>query len=207
MIVKVCGMRDADNIRQVAQLGIHMMGFIFYQKSPRCVSRPVSRCEADAGVERIGVFVNDSVMHILQCINDYNLNGVQLHGQETPEFGRQLKANGVELLLKAVSVASVNDLKQCGAYDGIVDYFVFDTKTPDYGGSGKCFDWEVLRHYKGTTPFLLSGGLGMHNTEELLRFQHPRWCGIDLNSCFEVAPGHKDVALLKQYLQTVREIL
>ena len=118
-----------------------------------------------------------------------------------------LSANGVELLLKAVSVASVNDLKQCGAYDGIVDYFVFDTKTPDYGGSGKCFDWEVLRHYKGTAPFLLSGGLGMHNTEELLRFQHPRWCGIDLNSCFEVVPGYKDVALLKQYLQTVREIL
>lgn len=206
MIIKVCGMRDAENMQAVARLGIQLMGFIFYAKSPRFVGSVPQRSVAEANVKRIGVFVNADESYIQQCLQSNDLDGVQLHGNESPDFCRQLKASGCPLVIKALSIASAADLSLAEQYQDAADLLLFDTKCTGHGGSGQQFDWHILDGYHGALPFLLSGGIGLHNSEQLLRFQHPRWRGIDLNSCFETEPGHKDVARLQRFIDSIKSI-
>lgn len=221
MIVKVCGMRNADNIHAVANLGVDMLGFIFWPRSRRYVPMTPSgvgllpdRAEASlasaAGMgrspRRVGVFVDDTVQNIVTRVYNYHLDYVQLHGDETITMIRNLKATLIPdiqpeiKIIKALPVRDESDLARCGDYEGEVDFFLFDTKTPLAGGSGKHFDWSVLRHYEGHTPFLLSGGIGPGDVARLKAFHHPRMAGIDLNSRFETAPGVKDVVLLRTFL-------
>jgi phosphoribosylanthranilate isomerase len=103
-------------------------------------------------------------------------------------------------LIKAISVSGQDDIATYKAYEGLVDYFLFDTKCPTVGGSGRQFDWSVLSAYDGETPFLLSGGIGPNDAERVKAFHHPKCIGIDLNSRFEIAPGMKDVAALRKFL-------
>lgn len=202
MKVKVCGMREADNICQVGQLPIHWMGFIFYASSPRYVgnlSPELIQLHLPQTIQRIGVFVNESEENIWNCAQRYNLYGVQLHGNESPDFCLALKAKGL-CIIKAFSIAEGTDLDACRAYEGTCHYFLFDTKTPFYGGSGKQYDWSILFSYQGQTPFFLSGGIGEEDVERLQSFFHPLCKGIDLNSRFEMAPGKKDVKKLRHFL-------
>lgn len=199
LIVKVCGMRDADNIRQVEPL-VDWMGFIFAPRSPRFVADMPSYLPSKA--KRVGVFVNDTEESIMKYIKEYCLDFIQLHGAESPEFCTRLKADGLHLV-KAFPISSAEDLKATFLYENVCDYFLFDTKCPTDGGSGKLFDWSVLDTYKGSVPFLLSGGLGEETAENLRGFSHPRWCGIDLNSRFEIAPGRKDAGRIDNFLQSV----
>ena len=206
MLVKVCGMREPENIEQVAQLGIDMMGFIFYPKSPRYVSQAVARSDADRKVCRVGVFVNDSIPDMLDKIHSFSLNAVQLHGGESREVCEQLReVNGEIKIIKAISVSDAGDIQKFKEYVGAVDYFLFDTKCKTVGGSGQQFDWQVLDEYDGDVPFLLSGGIGPEDVSRVRSFHHPKCVGIDLNSRFEIEPGVKDIEKLRKFLLKVKK--
>ena len=204
MLVKVCGMREPENIEQVAQLGVDMMGFIFYPKSPRYVSQAVDRSDSDRKVCRVGVFVNDSIPDMVDRIHSISLNAVQLHGGESREVCEQLReANGEIKIIKAISVSDAGDIQKYKEYVGAVDYFLFDTKCKTVGGSGQQFDWQVLENYDGDVPFILSGGIGPEDVERIRNFHHPKCIGIDLNSKFELKPGLKDVEKLNTFLENI----
>ena len=204
MLVKVCGMREPENIEKVAQLGVDMMGFIFYPKSPRFASQSVARTAADKNVCRVGVFVNESVELISDKIQLFDLNAVQLHGNESRELCEQLhEQNGLLKVIKAISVSTAGDILKYKEYVGAVDHFLFDTKCKTVGGSGQQFDWQVLENYDGDVPFILSGGIGPEDVERIRNFHHPKCIGIDLNSKFEMEPGLKDVEMLKTFLENI----
>ena len=213
MIIKVCGMRDVENIREVEALGIDLMGFIFWPKSSRYVNHgdyprdssaakimgtvPATHCK------RVGVFVDEDIEQVRRIADEYALDYIQLHGKESPEYCAQLKGHK---LIKAFNIATADDLSQTRPYEGLVDYFLFDTKGKSVGGNGEKFDWSVLSAYDGSTPFLLSGGIGPDDAERVNAFvrgdsKSARKCiGIDLNSRFELSPGLKDVAALRRFL-------
>ena len=196
MIIKVCGMRDAENIREVEALGIDLMGFIFWPKSSRYVNeRPAylpTQCK------RVGVFVDEDVNTIKKLANDYAIDYIQLHGSESPEYVQQLRNWQV---IKAFNIATTEDLEATKTYEGIVDYFLFDTKGKSVGGNGEKFDWSVLEAYHGDTPFLLSGGIGPDDAERVRTFQHEKCIGIDLNSKLELSPALKDINKLQEFIK------
>lgn len=205
MIVKVCGMRDPANIREVAGTGIQWMGFIFYPKSPRSVVDregnlyPGTReAIVQCPVKRVGVFVDATPEEMMETASALRLDYLQLHGHETPETCHALQKRGFALL-KAFPIATAADLERTQAYAGYADYFLFDTKCEGYGGSGRTFDWSVLDAYRGETPFLLSGGLSPASASALRAFHHPRWAGIDLNSGFETRPGVKEAEEIRTF--------
>ena len=199
-------MREPKNIEQVAQLGVDMMGFIFYPKSPRYVSYVLARSDADRKVCRVGVFVNDSIPEILDKIHTFSLNAVQMHGNESRELCEQLReANGDIKIIKAISVSNAEDIQKYKEYVGAVDYFLFDTKCKTVGGSGQQFDWQVLDEYDGDVPFLLSGGIGPEDAFRIRTFHHSQCVGIDLNSRFEIEPGVKDVEKLNKFLNEIKK--
>ena len=201
MIVKVCGMSDAVNIRLAEQLNIDWMGFIFYPPSPRYVERRPDYLPQRQ--RRVGVFVNADEAFILSRISLFGLQLLQLHGHETPQQCRALREISGLPLIKAFSVKSAADVAETRHYEGAADYFLFDTPTPGVGGSGQSFDHSLLDHYTGATPFLLSGGLGPDSVSHILALRHPRMAGIDLNSRFETAPGIKSIHRLQQFLQSL----
>lgn len=209
MIIKVCGMREPENIREVMELGIDWMGLIFYQRSPRSIgSRTIPEDITSAPTRWVGVFVNATPEYMMEMATVHRLDYLQLHGDESPDDCHALQKRGYSLI-KALPIARKEDLERTKAYEGRVDYFLFDTKCEGYGGSGKRFDWSVLADYDGETPFLLSGGIGPGSVEAIQAFHHPRLAGIDLNSGFEIEPGHKDVNKLKEFIkqiQTIRSI-
>lgn len=204
-IIKVCGMRDAENIREVEALGIDLMGFIFWPKS----SRYVSECPnyMPTKCKRVGVFVDASIDDIRQHVADYVLDIIQLHGSESPDYIRALRLDDgcAPVIIKAFNIATKEDLEDTKSYEGIVDYFLFDTKGPSVGGNGAKFDWTVLADYVGETPFLLSGGIGPDDAEHIHAIHHPRCIGIDLNSRFETVPAIKDVAALRRFLSQLSQ--
>ncbi len=207
MIVKVCGMREAENIRAVEGLSVDLMGFIFWPRSSRYVSERPSYLPSNC--KRVGVFVDATIDDICQHYADYALDYIQLHGHESPDYIRQLRGgDGLPVnirLIKALNIASAEDLAQTKFYEGLIDYFLFDTKGKTVGGNGIQFNWSVLASYHGTTPFLLSGGIGPDDAGRLrtLRvldgFPIEKCVGIDLNSRFELAPGMKDATALQKF--------
>ena len=213
-IIKVCGMRDADNIREVeqlntelsivnCQLSINLMGFIFWPKSSRYVSeRPAY---LPHNTKRVGVFVNEDIDQVKRIAQDYALDFIQLHGQESPAYIRQLRSVCGDAIatIKAFNIAAPADLYHTTPYTGLADYFLFDTKAQLPGGSGQQFDWSVLADYVGETPFLLSGGISPDDAPRIRNFHHPKCIGIDLNSRFEVAPALKDINKLKTFIQAL----
>lgn len=205
MIVKVCGMRDADNIKAVETLGIDWMGFIFYPKSARDVSGGIP-AYLPVHCKRVGVMVNPALDEVVARQRDYGLDIVQLHGDESPQFCADVrKLLPGKPLIKMVQVTDRESLRMTvNRYDGLVDYFLFETKTAGYGGSGRQFDWTILQSYEGRVPFLLSGGIGPDDASSVCAFSHPMFIGIDLNSRFETAPAVKDTELLHQFLSCVR---
>lgn len=200
-VIKVCGMHEGENIRETESLGIDMVGFIFYSKSPRCICEMPGYMPAHA--RRVGVFVNESRQTIQMYADRFGLDFIQLHGFESPEFCRSLQADGFKLI-KAFSVASPKDLQAVQDYEAFCKYLLFDTKGEKYGGSGNQFDWNILEAYNGDTPFLLSGGINPYSAKALREFRHPRLAGYDLNSRFETKPGMKDTERIRQFLDELR---
>ena len=203
MIIKTCGMRDADNIRAVSELRIDWMGFIFWAPSSRYVSEKPTFLPTRQ--KRVGVFVDARIEEVKSKADEYALDLIQLHGSESPAFCERLKANSRQQLIKAFNIAIQEDLQQTSPYEGLVDYFLFDTKAKMVGGNGTQFDWSVLSAYQGNTPFLLSGGIGPDDAEKVRNFHHPQLAGIDLNSRFELSPALKDIEKLKQFITEYNE--
>lgn len=210
-IIKVCGMREPNNIREVESAvansklytlhsSLFLMGFIFWPKSSRYVSeRPAylpTQCK------RVGVFVDEDIEMVKRIANDYALDYIQLHGHESPDYCAELVGYK---LIKAFNIATAADFALTEAYEGVADMFLFDTKGKSVGGNGEKFDWSVLSEYRGETPFLLSGGIGSDDAKFLTSHLSPltskKCVGIDLNSRFELAPGLKDINKLKQFLE------
>ena len=198
-------MREADNIRQVEALGIDWLGFIFWPKSSRFVHERPAYLPANA--KRVGVFVDADIEVVRETAAAYCLDIIQLHGKESPAYIKQLHSlcsDHVAVIVKAFNIATPEDLKQTEPYEGITDYFLFDTKAKMVGGNGTQFDWTVLNDYQGNTPFILSGGIGPDDAEKVKAFHHPMLAGIDLNSRFETVPAHKDVNLLRTFIETIK---
>ena len=196
-------MRDAENIREVEQLfTLHSslltpwMGFIFWSKSSRYVSEKPDYLPTKC--KRVGVFVDEDIEVVKKIAQDYALDYIQLHGNETPDYCALLKGHK---LIKAFNIATTEDFVKTKPYEGIVDYFLFDTKGKSVGGNGTKFDWSVLDDYHGTTPFILSGGIGPDDAARIRAFHHPQLAGIDLNSKFEDAPALKNIQKLKTFLE------
>ena len=219
-IVKVCGMRDSENIAKLASLGVDWIGLIFWPKSPRYVSMiptlvgtmpdrtSLSPVTAEHAPQRVGVFVDPMAQDVITRVVNYQLDLVQLHGHETPTLIRNLRRTLADIhpvkFINAISVSSRDDIAAYRDYEDCVDYFLFDTKCKTVGGSGEQFDWSVLDTYDGTRPFLLSGGIGPDDAERVCNFHHPKCIGIDLNSRFETEPGFKDITKLRQFLEELR---
>lgn len=204
MIIKVCGMREEGNIREVEILGVDWMGFIFYPKSPRYVGALLHYKPVDA--KRVGVFVNEEVDRLLSIAEKNRLEIIQLHGDESPDVCKVLQEKGFSVI-KAFGISKEKPLlsKSIKNYEGCCDYFLFDTRTALHGGSGKKFDWELLTDYKDETPFLLSGGISPDDVAQVNAFSHPKCIGIDLNSGFEISPAVKDVQALQTFLQQIQK--
>ena len=206
MKIKVCGLRDKSNVKELMELSLDYMGFIFYSKSARYVG-------ADFDIEitkmiplhirKVGVFVNEAAEKILTLANKYQLDAIQLHGDESPEDCRLIKDSGIEVF-KAFQLNEAFHFERLDAYHKVCDYFLFDTKSDSYGGSGKKFNWEILKKYKGETAFFLSGGIGIDDLEAVKAFQHSKLFGLDVNSGFEQSPAVKNVVLVEEFLKSVR---
>ena len=204
-------MRDADNIREVENLlilnskfSINWMGFIFYPKSSRYVSEKPAYLPTKC--KRVGVFVDASIGDVMTIAEQYQLDLIQLHGQESSSYITQLRPhlsllNSKISIIKALNIATTADLANAKQYEGIVDYLLFDTKGKSVGGNGEKFDWSVLSAYTGNTPFLLSGGIGPDDAGRVKAFNHPKCIGIDLNSKFELSPALKDVNKLQEFIK------
>ena len=201
-LVKVCGMTDGDNIRAVEALGVDILGFIFYPRSPRYVRGIPDYLPERA--HRAGVFVDAGYDAIMHTRDAFGLEYVQLHGSESPELGGRLRAGGLRVV-KAFGIdAQARALPLPGCeWEDACDLYLFDTRTDAHGGSGKSFDWRVLERYGGRMPFLLSGGIGPGREDEVKMIGHKMFAGIDLNSRFESAPGMKDVAKLDAFLNAL----
>lgn len=207
MMIKICGMREPDNIAEVASLAPMLMGFIFYPKSPR------NACELDSKtvmslpgfIRPVAVFVNDDYDHIIDICNRYRFKIVQLHGDESPELCRRLRDSGLTVF-KAVSVGSEIDWTSLQQYDGSVDMFLFDNVTPSsHGGTGRKFDWQLLDDYPLSIPYMLSGGIGPDDVDSIVNAMRPGMAGIDINSRFESRPGHKDLHKLINFILSLRK--
>ncbi|MDX1653453.1 MAG: phosphoribosylanthranilate isomerase [Brumimicrobium sp.] len=201
MNVKVCGMRDDQNIRKlVAHGNVNYLGLIFVPESPRCVTKPIG----NTPVPIVGVFVNPTKEEVIEKTAEFNLDLIQLHGEESPDFVKEIHET-VKPVIKTLSVAQKEDLDQAMAYEGCCQFFLFDTKTPLRGGSGKKFDWKLIDNYHGSVPFFLSGGISGEDAEEIKRISHPAFYGIDINSRFETRPGQKDIEQINTFIKKLAQ--
>ena len=206
MKIKVCGLRDPENIKAVAALTPDYMGFIFYGPSPRFVNElPVETLNAiSSSIRKTAVFVNESEEMINTLINQYSFDAIQLHGDEGADFCMGFR-NKVKVL-KAFGLSNDFNFGQLNPYIGKVDFFLFDTKTDLHGGSGKMFNWDLLNKYELDIPYFLSGGLSPDNLEEIKNIKHPQFYGVDLNSNFEIAPGIKDIVQLEKAFDIIPKL-
>lgn len=190
-------MKHPANINEVMLLQPDYLGFIFHKASKRYIeSLSADFVSHLDNVKKVGVFVNDSLNNIQEAINRYGLHLIQLHGEESPAFVEKVKMLDVQVI-KAFGISDDFDWKLITPYEGIADYYLFDTKTAHYGGSGSSFDWLLLQQYDKQTPYFLSGGLGPINLGEVNNLTDERLHAVDVNSKFESSPGMKDIQLLQ----------
>ncbi len=204
--IKVCGLSEAQNISDIAYLKPDMMGFIFYEKSERyagILSNFKLLKNIPKNIQKAGVFVNSQASEITKICNNYSLDIIQLHGNESPETCKQLTEG--RIVIKAFSVSNKFDFNSCKEYENCCDYFLFDTKGEKYGGNSIKYNWDILKKYKGKTRFFLSGGLGPEDIDDIKSLNHGQLVGVDINSRFETEPGMKDVSLVKKFITRIRE--
>lgn len=201
--IKVCGNNNVDNFEALSTLALDYVGFIFYEKSKRFVaSDEVLKINSNA--RKVGVFVNETHENILQKTKQYNLEVIQLHGNEDLMYIKTLKKSLPKTMIwKAIGVDENLNFETLAIYKNHIDAFVFDTKTPQYGGSGKHFNWQLLAHYTLDIPFFLSGGIRLEDAEILKKIEHSQLIGFDVNSGFETETGIKNIHLIQQFLEQI----
>lgn len=200
--IKVCGMREKSNIQALSALPIDYIGFIFYAKSSRFVEENIA-IDIPSSIQKVGVFVNATFEEIKKKVEDHNLQVVQLHGDESPELCKLIKNLGLTTF-KAFGIDDDFEWDSISAYEDVVDYFLFDTKSKAYGGTGQTFNWDKLRDNPYQKPYLLSGGISIDNIREAATFEDDRLIGLDLNSKFESSPALKNIDLLTQALSSIQ---
>lgn len=204
--IKVCGMRQPDNIRDVASCNPDYLGFIFYDKSKRFVGEEFETevlTGINPSIKKVGVFVNHSTSYIENKIEKYGLSLIQLHGDESVEQCKELKSKGYTIV-KVFQVDNDFDFRVIEPYKKQIDYFLFDTKSEGYGGTGKKFDWSIFDRYDNEVPLFLSGGLDIESIEEIKKLSKLNIHALDINSKFEVEAGRKDVDLIKKFIKLVK---
>ena len=209
MNIKVCGITQFKQLQQLEALNIDYAGLIFYKDSPRYMGGKISGKEikqADFDLKKVGVFVNPTYSELLDAIDEYGLDIVQLHGNETPEMCEELSAEVEVIKAFRVEDSRVNIDKMVEPYDAVSDYYLFDTAglKESFGGTGQQFDWSILKKAKIEKPFFLSGGIGPDDAQKINSFSHPDFFAIDINSKFETSPGVKDMASILKFLQAFK---
>jgi phosphoribosylanthranilate isomerase len=203
--LKVCGMREKDNILQLVQLPVDYIGFIFHPQSPRYVGENIHKSIIDLipdTIKKVGVFVNRPVKEVLRIAKENQLQCIQLHGNEIPDYCNAIKEEGFTVI-KAFK--AVPELLTCETanYRFAADYFLFDSPTPNFGGSGQKFDWQILMQQKLYLPFFLSGGISLDDIEDIKNLEIPGLFALDINSRFEITPGLKDVEKIKNFIEAL----
>ena len=201
MKLKICGMKYRANIQEVAALQPDYLGFIFYEKSPRFCNDELP--EIPNTIAKVGVFVNAPLSEILNKIKAYNLQLVQLHGEESPEICEVLRLINIKVI-KTFSIDDTFDFETLRPYEPVCDYFLFDTKGKHYGGNGTTFNWEILKKYPSQKPFFLSGGIGLEEISKLKQLNLPIYA-LDVNSKFETEPGLKNSNACKKIIQILKQ--
>ena len=227
MKIKICGMKY--NTAEVAALQPDYLGFIFYDKSPRNFEGAIP--ELPKSIKKVGVFVDEAIDVIIQKIKKFGLDAIQLHGNESPDYCKLLKRHYEKLsdevissketdcrvltknvrtrndrpieIIKVFSIKDELDFSQLQPYEDVVDYFLFDTKGKLPGGNGYTFNWDVLKDYPSTTPYFLSGGVGLEEINNVISFlqrEESKYCyAVDINSKFEIKPGLKTIEKLERF--------
>lgn len=201
MKLKVCGLKYENNIHELIELPIDYMGFIFYKKSPRYIEHNLSydfMKSVPKHIKKVGVFVNETTTTILNDITRFDLDIIQLHGKETVEQCLELRSH--IKIIKAFQINEHFDFTVLENYVPAVDYFLFDSPTPNYGGSGLTFEWKILEKYTYNVPFFLSGGISEAYIEEIQNLKIPQLIAVDINSKFETEPGLKNTHQIKQFI-------
>ena len=202
MNLKVCGMKYKKNINEVSNLKPNFMGFIFWPETSRYFNS--EKTDIPNNIFKVGVFVNQSFEIIKEKIYKFNLDYVQLHGDEKVHICKKL--NQITKIIKVFRVGENIDFNKITPYENYCDYFLFDTEGKKYGGSGKKFNWKILRNYKSKKPFFLSGGIDLNDFNELkkiFKLDIP-FFGIDINSRFEIKPGLKDDKKIKELIEKIK---
>lgn len=199
MKLKVCGLKNRENIIEVLEYKPDFIGLIFYDKSPRYIGEELELnfIQNISKSKKVGAFVNESEIKMLDIASRYGLDYLQLHGTETAEFCKQVQKSIP--VIKAFQINDDFDFSVLKEYEDACTYFLFDSKNKQYGGSGETFNWEKLNEYKLQKPFFLSGGIDLDNIEQalLLKSEFPNLYAVDVNSKFETEPGIKDVSKIK----------
>jgi len=208
--IKVCGLRDIVNVSEVIKSAPDFTGFIFWPGSGRYVGddpRSDLFSRVPLNVIKTGVFINEDIAKVHWIINRYCLSAVQFHGSESAEYCTGFREGGI-ITIKAFGIEEGFDFNLLVPYFESCDYFLFDTKIPGFGGSGKKFDKNILRGYDLDTDFFLSGGIGYEDIDEIrnLKLRNNRFFGIDINSRFETSPGIKNAGLIKSFIDEIRKI-
>ena len=209
MNIKVCGITEMKQLQQLDGLEIDFAGLIFYKDSPRYIGDKISKSElkkADLDTKKVGVFVNPSMIEVLDAIDEYGLDAVQLHGDESPEMCDDLSSEVEVIKVFSIKDGDTNIDAMIANYDAVCDYYLFD-KATDYsiGGTGQQFDWSILTKAKIEKPFFLSGGIGVEDAAKIKAFKHPDFFGVDINSKFEKSPGVKDMGMVLQFRQAMKK--
>ncbi len=204
---KVCGMRESGNIAEVLQMAPDFMGFIFYERSPRYVGDdwPGPGKDFPKTTAKVGVFVNEKIEKVKALATRYGLDFLQLHGNEHPDYCMILRQEGYRVI-KVLPPRHVGDRERIELYQPWVDFFLFDTPSEKYGGSGKAFDWSAMEGYHYRTPVIISGGISLENVEQLCQLNFPSLAAVDVNSCFEIKPGLKDITSLQTLKNKLQEL-
>ena len=209
MNTKVCGITQLKQLQQLDGLDIDFAGLIFYKDSPRYAGDKIAKEDlknSDFDLKKVGVFVNADYDEIMQVVEDYGLDVVQLHGDESPDLCEELSEEVEVIKAFKVGDSKMSIDEMVADYDEVCDYYLFDTASSEVeGGTGKQFDWKILSKAKIEKPFFLSGGIGVDDVKKVKAFKHPDYYAVDINSKVEKEPGVKDMGSVLQFRQGLKK--
>ncbi len=200
MLIKVCGLREKENILAIDALRPDLLGLIFHKSSPRYVGENII---PETVTSKVGVFVNWEMDEIIRKAEMHNLRYIQLHGSEDVETAKELSLQGFKVI-KVFQMENEIDNNRMADFAPFCHYFLFDTKGANEGGNGIKFNWSLLENYQLSIPFLLSGGIAPEDVEFIKAIQQPLFTGVDINSRFESEPGIKNITALKMFIDEIR---
>lgn len=204
--IKVCGLRDEINILDVSSLSPDFLGFIHYPKSKRFVGNQFQLPNnLPSSQKKVAVLVNEPLESAIQIFHQ-GYDFLQIHGDESPEYCQQLNNKHIPII-KAFGITEDFDFSILNLYQPYTKLFLFDTKSPQYGGTGKKFNWNILEKYTLDTPFLLSGGITKNDIQSISQLNHYQCIGVDLNSGFETNPGVKNIEDLTFFIHNFKKFI